>query len=115
MLRLDGVDLLGDVDDHLLALGEARRQRRRDVGLLLEDEGGEERDDFGRREVGEHVFEDELGEDELVGAVDLAGDFALELHARAVVDEAEVFEHENALFVVGEELQVLVGHELPEL
>ena len=115
VLRLDGVDLLGNLDDHVLALFQARREGRLHVGLFLEDEGGEQRDDFFGREVGQHVFEDELGEDELVGAVDLACDFALELHTRAVVDEAEVFEHEDALLVVWEELQVLVGHELAEL
>jgi hypothetical protein len=37
----------------------------------LEDEGGEEGDDFGGFVVGEDVVEDELCEDELVCRVDL--------------------------------------------
>jgi hypothetical protein len=68
---LDLVYLLRDLDDGGDAPGEGGGKRGLHVGFLLEDEGGEERDDFFGRVVCENVFEDEFGEDELVGGVDL--------------------------------------------
>ena len=70
---LHALDPVGDRDDRLAALLEPGRDERLDVGFLLEDEGGEEGDDFFWRVGAEGVLEDELGEDELVGGVDLCG------------------------------------------
>ena len=70
---LHALDPVGDRDDGLAALLEPGRDERLDVGLFLEDEGGEERDDFFGRVGPEGVLEDELGEDEFVGGVDLCG------------------------------------------
>ena len=50
---------------------DLRRDNRLDVGLLLEDEAGEERDDFFGVVGGKGVFKNELREDELVSGVDL--------------------------------------------
>ena len=111
MVDLRGVDALGDRDDGGFAALEFRRQRGFAVGLLLEDEGGEQGDDFLWLVVGEDVVEDEFGQDQLVGGVNLAGDFALELDAGFAVDEAEVLEHGDALLVVREECEILVGHQ----
>lgn len=43
-----------------------------------------------------------------------AGYFALELNPGTLVDEAQVLEYAYALFVVGQQLQVLIRHELPK-
>ena len=109
------VYLLGDLDDGLHPFFEIPGEVGYHVCLFLEDEGGEEGHDFGRIVGCEDIVEDELSEDELVGRVDLAGYFPFQLHAGAVVDEVEVLEDLEALLVVGEELEVLVGHELAEL
>ena len=50
---------------------ELRWNDRFAVGLLLEYERGEERDDFFGVVVGKGVFKNELREDELVSGVDL--------------------------------------------
>jgi len=109
------VYLLGDLDDGFHPFFEIPGEVGYHVCLFLEDKGGEEGHDFGRVVGCEDVVEDELSEDELVGRVDLAGYFPFQLHAGAVVDEVEVLEDLEALLVVGEELEVLVGHELAEL
>ena len=49
MCRLNDGDTLCDLDDSGAASGEGGGQRGFDVGLLLEDEAGEESDDFGGR------------------------------------------------------------------
>ena len=67
-------DLFCDVEDDLLPLLEAIRHDRLDVGLLLEDEAREESDNLFGLVVGENILEDELGEDEFVGGVDLRED-----------------------------------------
>ena len=64
-------NLLCDVEDDAFAFLEPGWEVRLDVGFLLEDKAREEGDDLFGRVVGEDVFEDELGEDELVGGVDL--------------------------------------------
>lgn len=52
-------------------LDEPRRQLGLDLRLLLEDKAGEKGNDLFRLIRGESVLQDELGEDELVGRVDL--------------------------------------------
>lgn len=102
------VDFFGDGDDGITAAFKVTCQGWFALGLLLEYEGGEQGGDFSGLEIREDIVQDELCEDEFVARVDFAGDFAFELDAGCVVDEAEFLEDLDALFVVGEELEVLV-------
>ena len=54
---------------HLFELGS---QQRLDISLLLEDEAGQQSHDLFRLVVGEGVFEDQLGQNELIGRIDLS-------------------------------------------
>ena len=76
---LEAVDLFGDLDDGFDALLEGWGEVWRRVGSLLEDEAGKECDDFFGFVVGQHVLQDKLRQDKLVGRVDFAGNLALEL------------------------------------
>ena len=126
MCLLHPLDALRNGRDRFEALLELRRDFRFDLCLLLEDEAREQRDDLFRVVRGERVLEDELREDELVRRVDLLesqrtwheredggewADFAcytaFEQYGRVVVDELELLQYLNPLFVVGDELEVL--------
>ena len=52
-------------------LFELRSQERLRLGLFLENKAGEKGDHLGGLVVGKDVVEDQLGQDELVGRVDL--------------------------------------------
>ena len=69
---LYGPDALGDGHDGVEPLLELGRDDGLDVGLFLEDEAGEEGDDFLWLVVSQCVLEDELRQNELVGRVDLS-------------------------------------------
>jgi hypothetical protein len=73
VLVLDTAELLGDVEDDLLALGKLLRDDGLAVRLFVEDEAREQRDDLLGRKGRERILQNELGEDELVGRVDLCG------------------------------------------
>jgi len=60
---LEVVHALRDGDEGFDALFEGRGEVGRGIGSFLEDEGGEEGDDFFGLVVCQDVFEDELGED----------------------------------------------------
>ncbi|KAJ2987962.1 hypothetical protein NUW54_g9270 [Trametes sanguinea] len=69
--KLHALDAVRDGHDRLETLLQLRRNDGLDGRLLLEDEAGEERDDFFRLVCGQRILEDELREDELVRRVDL--------------------------------------------
>jgi hypothetical protein len=73
VLVLDTAELLGDVEDDLLALGKLLRDDGLAIRLFVEDEAREQRDDLLGRKGRERILQNELGEDELVGRVDLWG------------------------------------------
>mmetsp|Transcript_3751 Transcript_3751/g.11512 ORF Transcript_3751/g.11512 Transcript_3751/m.11512 type:complete len:263 (-) Transcript_3751:522-1310(-) len=77
------VDSLGRFEEEFARLGEARPERRgfgcgRVLLLLGEDEARQERGDLGRFEVLKRASQKQLGGDELVRRVELAGRSALE-------------------------------------
>ena len=77
--------------------------------LLGEDEAAEKTGTLLRRKSVEGTVEDKLRKEQLVTSADLARDTAFEEHCRVLVDELELLEHVDALLVVGDELEVLVG------
>lgn len=70
MKRLDLIYFLGNFHDGGDAALETGGQRGLCVGLFLEYECGEQGDDLFGSVVCQDVFEDEFGQDELVGGVD---------------------------------------------
>ena len=68
---LDLIDLLGYLDDCGNAAFQAGGQSGFYVSLFLEDKGREKSDDLFRGVVCEHVLEDKLCQNQLVGRVDL--------------------------------------------
>lgn len=63
MLDLDGVYTLRNADYGLFSAFKRRGEGRFDIGLFLKNKGREEGYDFGGREVGEDILQDQFCED----------------------------------------------------
>lgn len=68
---LDLVHFFGDLDDLSDAALKAGSEGGLRGGFFLKDEGGEKGDDFFRLVFCKYIFEDEFGENKLVGRVNL--------------------------------------------
>lgn len=119
---------IGNSHNCISAFDQFGWDNRLDVGLFLEDEAGEEGDDFFGFVCCECILEDEFGEDEFVGGVDLGVEFSeyvcyeseemektyftcystFEQDGRVIVDELEFFENLDSLLIVGDQLEILV-------
>lgn len=69
--HLEVIDLLRDSHDRFLALLQAWGQCGLVVGLFLEDKGREEGDDLFGLKFGQHVLQNQFGENKLIGGVNL--------------------------------------------